>query len=159
MASLYEALSASHRHGQAPLSRRGRPVGVDCVWGGNGVGHRVGRRHRPGDDGTVQVTTTYRAGASGEFYIEGAMVDIVLRDAAGEVIGHEAAAPGEPITFSDLPTGTYVIAPALRPCDGNCGALDARTDGCHDPVDVAGDLRIHVSFRVSAPCTIATPKA
>jgi hypothetical protein len=111
------------------------------------------------DDGTIQVTTTYRAGPSGELYIEGAMVDIELRDAAGEVIGHESAAPGEPITFSDLPTGIYVIAPALRPCDGNCGYLDARTDGCHNPIHVAGDLRIHVSFRVSAPCTMETSKA
>lgn len=111
------------------------------------------------DDSTVRVTTTYRAGVSGELYIEGAMADIVLRDASGEVIGHESAVPGEPITFSELPTGTYVIAPALRPCDGSCGALDTRTDGCHNRIHVAGDLRIHVSFRVSAPCTIATPKA
>ena len=110
-------------------------------------------------DGAVQVTTTYRAGKSGEIYVEGAMVDIVLRDTSGEVIGHESAAPGEPITFSDLPTGTYVIAPALRPRDGNCGSLDARTDGCHDTVDVAGELRIHVSFQVLAPCTLGTPTA
>ena len=110
-------------------------------------------------DGAVQVTTTYRAGESGELYIEGAMVDIILRDTSGEVIGHESAAPGEPIVFSDLPTGTYVIAPALRPCDGNCGSLDARTDGCHDTVDVAGELRIQVSFQVLSPCAIGTPTA
>jgi hypothetical protein len=111
------------------------------------------------DDGTVKVTTTYRAGESGELYIEGAMVDIVLRDAAGEVVGHESAVPGKPITFADLPTGTYVIAPALRPCAGNCGWLDARTDECRDSVEVDGSLRVHVTLQVGVPCTIATPKA
>jgi hypothetical protein len=102
--------------------------------------------------GTLIVTTTTRPG--GPVFIEGALPEVRLRDGAGAVVGVELAPSHGPIAFRDLPAGHYTLEPALRPCDGNCGHLDGRTNGCRHPLEVTRDLTVRVVFRIGHGCTV-----
>jgi hypothetical protein len=89
-------------------------------------------------------------------YTEGAMARVVLRDEDGNVVASGIKSPGRSFVFADLERGTYVLEPALRPCDGNCGYLDPPTDSCEHTVTIDGDMSVRVEFSVGDPCAVAT---
>lgn len=110
----------------------------------------------PPDAVTLQVDTRLLPGADGALYTEGALAEVILRDSAGNPVARETARPPEAIRFPSLAPGTYTLAPALRPCDGNCGYLDGRTAGCRATLDLTADTTVSVRFTVAAPCEIDT---
>jgi hypothetical protein len=89
-------------------------------------------------------------------YTEGALVHMVLRDADGNIADGGTKWPGKRFVFDGLDPGTYVLEPALRPCDGNCGYLDPPTDSCRDTLTIDGDLSVRVEFTVGDPCVVGT---
>jgi hypothetical protein len=104
---------------------------------------------------TLTVETSLTTG--GPMYTEGAMAALVLRDSDGQVVGRSMKWPGKTVTFDSLQPGTYFLAPALRPCDGNCGYLDPPTDQCRDRLTVDGDLSVTVKFTVGRRCVVGSP--
>lgn len=104
---------------------------------------------------TVTVTTTFEAGRSGAVYTEGAMAEVLLVDSSGDDVAEATGMPGGVLTLDEVPDGRYVLKPALRPCDGNCGFLDGRRDGCRQPIVVADTVRVRVHFVIGKPCVIA----
>jgi hypothetical protein len=87
-------------------------------------------------------------------YIEGALARMVVRDEDGKVVASAMKWPGKTFVFADLQPGTYVLEPALRPCDGNCGYLDPPTDSCRHTLTIDGDVSIRVRFSVGDPCVV-----
>ncbi len=108
--------------------------------------------------GLLTLTTTYRPGHRGAMYAEGALVEVILRDADGEQVGVRTAEPEAPIVFRDLEPGRYVLDAGLRPCDGNCDYLDPRVDTCTRAVDVVGRVEVRVDFVVTAGCRVHLPR-
>jgi hypothetical protein len=104
--------------------------------------------------GTLTVQTSYQAGKGGAMYIEGALADVILRDESGTEVDTQTKSPGDPIRFEDLAPGSYTLEPALRPCDGNCGYLDGRTDDCTQTIEIDGDVEVKVAFTVGVPCEV-----
>jgi hypothetical protein len=103
--------------------------------------------------GSIVLTDAYRAGDDGAMYVEGAVGEVILRNSAGNEIARDSE--GVPIRFTDLAPGRYTVEPALRPCGGNCGHLDPRTDGCSATIPVETEVvRLHVTYRVGEPCQI-----
>lgn len=104
--------------------------------------------------GSLIVTTESNPGASGEVYIEGARQEIALRDQHGDVVGD---VEGDH-SFAGLAPGTYTLDAGQRPCSGNCGQLDPLTDQCSASITVRAEpVRVHIDFRVGAPCRITGP--
>src|SRR4051812_33704349 len=108
--------------------------------------------------GPVTLTVATSLSTDGPLYTEGALARIVLRDAAGDVVGAETKRPGRQFVFEGLSPGTYVLEPALRPCDGNCGYLDPPTDSCRRLVIVDSDLTLKVRFSVGGHCLVGRPR-
>jgi len=105
------------------------------------------------ENGSILLTADYKAGDNGVLYIEGAVAEVIVRDAAGQEISRGSGI--DPLRFTVPAPGLYTIQPALRPCDGNCGYLDPRTDSCTTTVLVHADVvRLHVTYRVGEPCQI-----
>jgi hypothetical protein len=104
--------------------------------------------------GTLTVATSLSSG--GPMYIEGALARMVLRDEDGSVVASGMKWPGKTFVFTELEPGTYVLEPALRPCDGNCGYLDPPTDSCEHTVTIDGDMSVRVEFSVGDPCVVGT---
>jgi hypothetical protein len=104
--------------------------------------------------GTLTVATSLTSG--GPMYIEGALARMVVRDEDGNVVASATKWPGKAFVFGDLEPGTYVLEPALRPCDGNCGYLDRPTDSCSHTLTIDGDMSIRVKFSVGDPCVVDT---
>lgn len=105
------------------------------------------------ETGSILLTADYMAGDDGALYIEGAVAEVIVRDAEGQEISRESGVT--PLQFTLPAPGLYTIEPALRPCAGNCGYLDPRTDSCSATVLVYTDeVRLHVTYRVGEPCQI-----
>jgi hypothetical protein len=99
------------------------------------------------------VSGVHKPGPNGAPYIEGAVADLILRDASGQEVGRESG--NGLLRFEDLAPGQYTIEPAVRPCEGNCGYLDPRIDQCSDFVQVGkGVVRLRVVYRVGLPCRV-----
>jgi len=107
---------------------------------------------------TLVVATTYRHDNPWVVYREGARAELILRDATGEEVARRTVKPGWSVRFEDLPPGEYRLDSALRPCDGNCGHLDARLDDCSGTVVITRGVRIRVGFVVGAACTVRGPE-
>ncbi len=93
-------------------------------------------------------------------YTEGQVSFLTVRDASGvEVANREFQAinPILPVVDLGLPIGTYDVESYQRPCDGNCGFLDAATDQCKLQVDVAAGAEVFLtaSFAPGEGCSIA----
>jgi hypothetical protein len=87
----------------------------------------------------------------GEYgWIEGAVAEVVLKSADGTGVTMR----GSLMTFPDLQPGRYTVRPAARPCDGNCGYLDARTGECEAVVQVPTITRLTVQHTAGRACTI-----
>lgn len=56
-----------------------------------------------------------------------------------------------------IPSGPHVLHSYVRPCDGNCGSLDAPTDACAAPIDSLPGQVVTITIVQAAgqPCTIA----
>ena len=104
----------------------------------------------------IEVTTTYRPGRLGPVYREGAMVEVILRDADGKQVDVQTQRPEAPLVFTGLTPGTYILEPGLRPCDGNCGYLDPRLDTCTRRLDVDGRVEVKVDFIIGSACRVRT---
>jgi hypothetical protein len=107
-----------------------------------------------GHDGTISVVTTYKASVHGAMYTEGALAEVRLLRRDGTVVATKTVPPGKTTTFSHLAPGSYRVAPALRPCDGNCSNLDGRTDGCLASIDLVDSIEVTVDFQVGEPCRV-----
>lgn len=105
---------------------------------------------------TITVASTVHPGRDGMLYVEGAIPEIRLRDGAGKIIATKLVRSDGSIRFTDLAPGAYQLEPALRPCDGNCGYLDPRTDSCRSSVELVDSLTVTVRFTVGDPCRIST---
>jgi hypothetical protein len=104
------------------------------------------------------VVTVQEPAADGAVLVEGAVVEVRLRDASGRVVATEQGGGGlplGPLRLDRLSPGSYTIEPALRPCHGNCGHLDPRVGECASPVKVGGTpVRLRVVFRGVEPCVV-----
>ena len=103
---------------------------------------------------TATLTIATSLSTDGPMYIEGALARLVLRDEDGDVVASAMKWPGKKFVFADLEPGTYVLEPALRPCDGNCDYLDPPTDSCRDTFAIDGDLSLQVDFSVGDRCVV-----
>lgn len=101
----------------------------------------------------VVVTQTYEPGPGGVMLAEGGIGDVLVRDAEGRERGQQAD-PSKPMTFDDLPAGRYTLAAAIRPCNANCGNLEARTGGCETTIDVPAVSRVSVRYIATKPCQV-----
>lgn len=107
----------------------------------------------PRSRGSIAVTA--RIERTGHGYTEGAIPEVVLRDTSGHKV--RTVRGRSRMLFTGLSPGGYVIEPALRPCDGNCGTLDGRTDACAAKVDVgSGITHVKVVYRVGETCKVHT---
>jgi hypothetical protein len=103
---------------------------------------------------TLTVVNTFvRTG--GPLWSEGALLEVALESAAGTSFTKLGSFDSE-MTFDDLEPGRYIVRPAARPCDGNCGYLDARTGECQAVVQVPPTARLTVQHTVGRPCAIRT---
>lgn len=103
--------------------------------------------------GEIVLTMDYRPGRNGAVYPEGALAEVILRDASGQEVARRLGDGRR--RFTGLAPGRYTLQPALRPCDGNCGYLDPRRDGCYATVRVDADrVDLHVTYRVNQPCEV-----
>jgi hypothetical protein len=134
---------------------------VSFALGGCGASADVGNSVGPPTKtersvGLIAVTTSYRLGRLGPVYREGVMVEVILRDAGGRKVDVQTQRPEVPLVFTDLEPGTYILEPGLRPCDGNCGYLDARVDTCTRRLDVDGPVKVKVDFIIGSECRVRT---
>jgi len=93
-------------------------------------------------------------------YTEGQVSFLTVRDASGlEVANREfnAIDPILPVVDLWLSIGSYNVDSYQRPCDGNCGSLDAVTDQCNVQIDVAAGAKVFLtaSFAPGEGCSIA----
>ena len=106
-------------------------------------------------EATLVVESTYGLGPGGALLTEGALAEVVLTDDSGEQM--TARGPiEEPLRFTGLTPGRYVVRPALRPCVANCGTLSGREGECEAVVEVTGTTRLRVDHVVSQPCTVTS---
>lgn len=107
----------------------------------------------PAGQVTLTVHTSIKPGKRGEMFTEGAVPEVRLTAPDGTVIeprkDHVDVA-----VFPGIAPGRYRLAAALRPCDGNCGYLDAPTTPCSARVRVALDQQVTVSWRVGQRCRV-----
>jgi hypothetical protein len=89
-------------------------------------------------------------------FIEGAVGYLEVRS-DGRLIQRADGPMGTVQVRIALPPGTYRVVSYLRPCDGNCGFLDAPVDRCTAAADVsAGSVtRAVARVRPSRGCTFA----
>jgi hypothetical protein len=106
-------------------------------------------------DATLVVESGYPPGPKGVLYSEGALVEVVLVDEAGDQMTARGPVEEE-LVFDGLAPGRYVVRPALRPCIANCDNLAERTGECEGVVQVPATTRVRVDHVVSETCT-ATP--
>ena len=107
--------------------------------------------------GSITVTSSYHPDSSGGYYVEGALSEVLLIDSGGSLVATKQSVPGKPVTFDNMPLGSYLVKPALRSCEGSCSALDPRSDFCQAQVDVQGPVQVRVRYQIGSRCTIQTP--
>lgn len=108
------------------------------------------------DDGARVRITQHQASCC---YMEGSVSFVELKDAAGTIVASrqfDAEGMMQPVIDQRLPPGTYTIASWQRPCNGNCGNLDAVADACTASftVEANGDLFVTAAFAPRAGCTL-----
>ena len=108
----------------------------------------------PADQVTLTVHTSVAPGRHGEMYTEGAVPEVWLAAPDGTLIEPRKDHVVDAV-FSHIAPGHYRLAAALRPCDGNCGYLDAPTTPCSARVRVARDQQVTVTWRVGQRCRVA----
>jgi hypothetical protein len=92
---------------------------------------------------------------SDSIYIEGYISFLRVRDETGTVVARKRE-PGKIHLQADLAPGSYQLTRFIRPCDGNCGYLDAPTERCRQTLTVAAGVKTHaiVNSRIGHPCEI-----
>lgn len=102
---------------------------------------------------TLTVRTDIRPGAHGMMFIEGALPEVRLVARTGSALRpvHDHT---DTAVFRDLAPGRYRLTASLRPCDGNCGYLDAPQGTCHAIVHIPRDANLLVSWRVGHDCHV-----
>ena len=108
--------------------------------------------------GTLTLTASFLRPHDALVYREGVMVEVLLLDADGDRVAVHRGHPGRPMVFDDLAAGRYVVRPAVRPCDANCGYLDPRLDGCSRTIHVTHHVDVQVALLVGSPCHLRTSK-
>jgi hypothetical protein len=117
-----------------------------------------GRAADPGasptpDPVSLEVHRHWQQGAGGEMYMEGSVTTYELVDADGQK--HKPATADEDgVVYRDLVPGRYVLRSAERPCDGNCGYLDAPVDQCERHIELTEDTSVDLQVTVGQPCTL-----
>jgi hypothetical protein len=89
-------------------------------------------------------------------YIEGYVSFLRVRSLeTGEIVTRQRI-QGRVHLDTTLPQGDYRVTRYIRPCDANCGYLDAKTERCSAPVSVAdGDPALAVvRTRTTHPCEV-----
>ena len=104
---------------------------------------------------TVTVNYSMAPGRGGALYIEGALPQMTLRGDGYHVMRASHSLARSTLAFPDVRPGTYRLDAGVRPCDGNCGYLDALTDTCSAQVHVTdAPVTLTVRWRVGEPCQI-----
>jgi hypothetical protein len=111
----------------------------------------------PGIDpaGSLRLTvhTSIEPGRHGEMFTEGAVPEIRLEAPDGTVL-EPAKDHADAAVFAGLDAGRYRLRAALRPCDGNCGSLDAPTLPCTAEIRIDADRVVTVRWHVGEPCHV-----
>ena len=102
---------------------------------------------------TLTVQTQISPGRHGAMFTEGAVPEIRLVGSDGTTLTPEDD-HRDTAVFSRLAPGTYELHAALRPCDGNCGYLDAPTLPCTGVVQVPRVGVVDVTWRVGHVCQV-----
>lgn len=124
-----------------------------CVSGGGDGRSDSGDASYVGSEGKGSMVVTSRFEKSGSVFKEGAMPEVVLRDAMRHKVG-TVRGFGR-LRFTGLSAGDYVIEPALRPCNANCGNLEERTGSCSAEVEVGSrSTRVRVVYRIGESCKV-----
>lgn len=105
------------------------------------------------EDGTLVVGE--HQSRSDVIYIEGYVSFLRVRDSSGAVVARKREV-GKIHLTTDLRPGVYRLTRFVRPCDGNCGYLDAPTERCRRELTIKTDTETHaiVMSRVGYPCEI-----
>jgi hypothetical protein len=104
--------------------------------------------------GTLEVSQS--VDQSGPMFIEGAIGFLEVRS-VGRLVQRADGPMGMVHLRVALPAGTYRVVSYLRPCDGNCGYLDAPVDRCTTAADVSAGSVTKALARVTPTqgCTFA----
>lgn len=108
----------------------------------------------PGQGGAARHTLTIEqnfASEDGVVYMEGAVAEVVVLDAAGTA-RRASGDPSKPLTFSDLTAGRYTLQPGLLPCEANCGNLGPKRDACEATVTITSDTIVRVTYIPTQAC-------
>lgn len=109
-------------------------------------------------NGPATITVHAALAPGGAMYDEGALPQVIVRNADGTVAAHQLQP--EPrfrsaLQLPDLEPGNYVLHAGLRPCDGSCDNLDPLTDVCQTNLTlIPGPWDVRVTFHTGRSCAI-----
>ena len=108
---------------------------------------------RSGHPGRLHVRQEH---AGGGYYIEGSYSYVRLERPGSADVETRLSLGRAPQATLSLETGSYRLVSFQRPCDGNCGLLDAPTDRCSVPIEVTEDAELHevIELTPGSGCTI-----
>ena len=94
-------------------------------------------------------------------YTEGYVSFLRIREAGSGRAVVKRRFQGRVHARTKLPAGRYRVIRFIRPCDGNCGLLDPRTERCAEGVDVGADgaTRVVIRTRTGTGCKIRVKPA
>jgi hypothetical protein len=105
-------------------------------------------------DFSLTISQESTAGPQGQLLVEGGLAEVRLTGMDGRT-RTERGDPNEPLTFSALHAGSYLLEAATRPCNANCGDLAARIDSCQVRVTLPDTARLHIRYVATRPCSIS----
>jgi hypothetical protein len=110
----------------------------------------VARSPASADGGEGQLMVREHQLPSDGMYIEGYVAFLRVRSVPnGDVLIHRRFDVADPLVrlHTQLKPGTYRVIRFIRPCDGNCGVLDHKTERCAATVEVTADGETHATVR------------
>jgi hypothetical protein len=104
--------------------------------------------------GTGRLVVSQEMERSGPVYTEGYVAFIDVKQ-GGEVVFSDRLPFDQPLSH-ELPVGSYDLAFTVRPCDGNCGYLDAATETCSASftINEGATVKAHATERPTKGCSI-----
>ena len=100
--------------------------------------------------GTGKLIVSERQLESNVIYTEGYVSFLRVREAGSGDAAVKRRFNRKVRLRAELPAGRYRVIRFIRPCDGNCGFLDPRTERCSAPVEVTAGGRTKVVIRTKA---------
>lgn len=90
----------------------------------------------------------YQSWVGGALYAEGSRSYLAIAAKSGgrDRFGYVAGDSNDPVYSKRLAAGTYTLRSWQRPCDGNCGFLDAPTERCRRTITL--DPRTSAAYTI-----------